>query len=462
MPTKILKTINPATELVLQEYLILNAAEIETAVITAQLAFTAWKKTTFAHRRQLLLNLEKLLYQRKEEYASLIAAEMGKPISAGVLEIEKCAKLCAHYAEHGEYYLSARLIKTEMHKAFVCYQPQGVVLAIMPWNFPFWQILRAAIPAIMAGNVVIVKPAPITIGTSKKITELFLLAGFANGVLQSLVLDNALTLKLIAHKYIRGVTFTGSVETGKIIAMHAGKWLKKSVLELGGNDPYIILADADLDLVADCIVTARLNNCGQVCIAPKRAIVVQSVHDNLVTKIIDKMSDYQMGDPQLATTNLGPMARADLRNKLQKQVLATIKAGAKLVMGGKIPRRLGFYYPPTLLLNVKPAMPAFSEELFGPVISISTAIDEAEAIKLANDSLYGLGGGVFTNNIVHGEQIAKNDIEVGVCFVNGSVHSDPRLPFGGVKHSGFGRELSREGILEFVNVKTIAINDGIV
>lgn len=455
--SKFIQTINPATEQSLNEYLILTENEIDFKLNYAYKSFKSWSKINIATRSQSMLKLASLLKKKKEELAHLMACEMGKPIKSGILEIEKCALLCEHYALHSENYLTPHLIKTEMHKTFVCYQAQGLVLAIMPWNFPFWQVFRAAVPALMAGNGVILKHAPNTTGCGQKIIDLFIEADFPQWLFQAFVLDNFLTLKTIAHKYIIGVTFTGSVETGKIIAMTAGKNLKKVILELGGNDPYIVLEDANLDLAADSIVTSRLNNCGQVCIAPKRIIVVKTILDLFVAKIISKMANYKMGDPLLNETNLGPMARDDLRNKVHKQVVATVKSGATLHNGGKIPKGKGFYYPPTLLLNVTREMPAFNEELFGPVINIIAANDEQDAITLANNSEYGLGGGVFTNNIKRGEEIAKNEIEAGSCFVNTFVSSDPRVPFGGIKNSGFGRELSKEGIVEFVNIKTVSI-----
>lgn len=385
--------------------------------------------------------------------------EMGKPISAGRAEIEKCAWVCEHYAENAEGYLQARTVQTEMKKAMVCYQPLGVVFAIMPWNFPFWQVFRFAVPALMAGNAAILKHAPISTGTGNKIAELFIEAGFPEHLFQHFILDNDLAAKVISNEKIVAVTLTGSEKAGATVASNAAQHLKKAVLELGGSDPYVVLHDADLDLTAKAVVTSRLNNAGQVCIAAKRVIAVEPIYNPLVEKIKELMANYHMGDPLDEKTNMGPMARDDLRKALHEQVQRSVESGAKLIEGGEMPKRKGFYYPPTLLVDVKKGMAAFDEELFGPVIAITKAQDEADAIRLANETQYGLGAAVFTQDLARGEHIARYDIDAGACFVNAFVASDPRLPFGGIKRSGFGRELSREGILEFVNTKTIAIND---
>lgn len=455
----IIKTINPATEVVLQEYSTLSEKQMDALIDAGHLTFNIWKKTTFLQRKQAMLKMAGLLRQKKNDFALLIANEMGKPISAGKAEIEKCAWVCEHYAEHAEDYLQPRTIQTEMKKTMVCYQPLGIVFAIMPWNFPFWQVFRFAVPTLMAGNAAILKHAPISTGTGEAIAALFLEAGFPEHLFQHFILDNEMAAKVIAHKKIVAVTLTGSERAGQIIAANAGSHLKKAVLELGGNDPYIILEDADLDLAANCIVTSRLNNSGQVCIAAKRIIAVNSICDQLVKKIKEKMNGYQMGDPLDEKTNLGPMARDDLRKTLHQQVLKSVKLGAKLVIGGEIPSTKGFYYPPTLLLDVRKGMPAFDEELFGPVIAVINAGNEIDAVQLANQSEYGLGSAVFTRDLTRGEHIARYELEAGACFVNALVASDPRVPFGGIKHSGYGRELSKEGILEFVNTKTVAIHD---
>lgn len=454
-----IQTTNPATEQVLQHYSLFNNEQVTELIDAAHTCYQNWRRTTLDTRRQHMLTLAKLLRQNQDEYARLMACEMGKPITAGKAEIEKCAWVCEHYAEHTGAYLASREIKTDKKKSFVCYQPLGVVFAIMPWNFPFWQVFRFAAPTIMAGNAAILKHAPISTGTGNAIVELFLEAGFPKHLFQHFLLDNDMAATVIAHEKIVAVTLTGSERAGSIVAANAAGHLKKIVLELGGTDPYVILSDADLDLAAHCIVTSRLNNTGQVCIAAKRIIALQEVSDALTDRIFKLAKEYQLGDPLDPTTKLGPMAREDLRETVHQQVLASVAKGAHILLGGEIPKRKGYYYPPTILTKVRPGMPAFDEELFGPVIAIIIAKDESQAITLANQSQYGLGAAVFTRDLVRGEQIATHEIEVGTCFVNGFVASDPRLPFGGIKHSGFGRELSREGILEFVNTKTVVINE---
>ncbi|KTC96553.1 NAD-dependent succinate-semialdehyde dehydrogenase [Legionella erythra] len=452
-----IQTINPATGKKLTEYPLLAGKGIDALIEQGNQAFLAWRGTSFASRRRQMLVLSALLRRKKNELAVLIACEMGKPIAQGEAEIEKCAWLGEHYAEKAEEYLKPQIIQTELQKSTVYYQPAGIVFAIMPWNFPFWQVYRCAIPAIMAGNAVILKHAPITTGCGFAIEKLFVEAGFPPHLFQHAVVDNEGAAAIIAHEKITSLSFTGSEKAGRIVAANAASHLKKSVLELGGSDPYLVLADADLDLAADCIVKSRLNNCGQVCIAAKRIIAVAAVHDELVIKLQQRLKNYTMGEPLDCKTTLGPMAREDLRDILHQQVLDSVAQGARLVDGGVLPAGSGFYYPPTLLVHVKPGMTAFDEELFGPVIAVIHADSEEEGIRLANQSPYGLAAAVFTRDTVRGEEMAKNRIEAGSCFVNAFVASDPRLPFGGIKQSGYGRELSREGILEFVNIKTVAI-----
>ncbi|MCL9685577.1 NAD-dependent succinate-semialdehyde dehydrogenase [Legionella maioricensis] len=454
-----IQTINPATEETLDSYECLSESLINKKIESGHEAYLSWKKTSFSQRQGLMLQLARVLKERRDELALLMSQEMGKPITAGKAEIDKCAWVCEHYAEHAETYLAPRFIQTEMKKAKVCYNPLGIVFAIMPWNFPFWQVFRFAAPTIMAGNAALLKHAPISSGTGNKIEQLFIEAGFPAHLFQHLIVDNEGAAKVIEHRHISAVTLTGSERAGSIVAAHAGKFLKKSVLELGGSDPYLVLEDADLDLAAHCVVTSRLNNSGQVCIAAKRIIAPKSIEQELIDKIIHHMTPFKMGDPQDPKINLGPLARKDLRDTLHEQVEKSVKQGAKLLCGGIIPSGKGFYYPPTLLTHVKPGMTAFEEELFGPVIAVSFVDDEKEAIAYANKSQYGLGAAVFTRDLKKGEYIATHEIEAGVCFVNSFVASDPRLPFGGIKHSGYGRELSEEGILEFVNTKTIAISD---
>ncbi|MEI6093946.1 MAG: NAD-dependent succinate-semialdehyde dehydrogenase [Gammaproteobacteria bacterium] len=453
-----IQTINPATESILEAYPVMTQSAIGLQIEAAESRFHLWKRVDLDVRAKLLLSLAKLLRSQAADFAGLMAQEMGKPITAGKLEIEKCALVCEHYAQHGADYLLPEYITTEHHRAKVCYQPQGIVFAVMPWNFPFWQVFRFAAPNIMAGNVGILKHAPITTGAGLAIEKAFLDAGFPEHVFSTMVLTNEQTASVIAHKYISGVTFTGSEQTGMILAASAGSHLKKIVVELGGNDPYLILEDAELDWAAQVVVASRLNNNGQTCIAAKRIIVVSDVADALIEKILALVQTYQYGDPLDPNTKLGPMARDDLRLHVHQQVRESIAKGAMLRLGGNLPKERGYYYPATVLTHVRPGMPAFDDEVFGPVFAITLAADEADAIQLANHSRFGLGAAVFTQNIERGERIATEELQVGQAAVNSAVASDPRLPFGGTKHSGFGRELAREGIREFMNIKTVVVN----
>lgn len=453
-----IQTINPATESILEAYPVMTQSAIGLQIEAAESRFHLWKRVDLDVRAKLLLSLAKLLRSQAADFAGLMAQEMGKPITAGKLEIEKCALVCEHYAQHGTDYLLPEYITTEHHRAKVCYQPQGIVFAVMPWNFPFWQVFRFAAPNIMAGNVGILKHAPITTGAGLAIEKAFLDAGFPEHVFSTMVLTNEQTASVIAHKYISGVTFTGSEQTGMILAACAGSHLKKIVVELGGNDPYLILEDAELDWAAQVVVASRLNNNGQTCIAAKRIIVVSDVADALIEKILALVQTYQYGDPLDPNTKLGPMARDDLRLHVHQQVRESIAKGAMLRLGGNLPKERGYYYPATVLTHVRPGMPAFDDEVFGPVFAITLAADEADAIQLANHSRFGLGAAVFTQKLERGERIATEELQVGQAAVNSAVASDPRLPFGGTKHSGFGRELAREGIREFMNIKTVVVN----
>jgi succinate-semialdehyde dehydrogenase/glutarate-semialdehyde dehydrogenase len=386
-----------------------------------------------------------------------MAIEMGKPLKSGIAEIEKCAWVCEYYADHAHKYLHSHLIKTEMQKSLVVYQPMGILFAIMPWNFPFWQALRFAAPNLMAGNAALLKHAPITTGCGLEIETLFLDAGFPENLFSTLVIDTDLASHVIHHLKVVGVSLTGSIQAGKTVGAQAAKALKKHVLELGGNDPYLILKDADLTLAAEAVVTSRMNNSGQVCIAAKRIIVDNSIKEAFIEKVMQTLQPYQIGDPLDENTNMGPLARQDLRDQVHHQVQETIARGAECILGGVVPGHPGFYYPPTILINVPADSPAYQEEIFGPVLSFINAENDEDAIKIANDSNYGLAGAVFTRNIEKGEQIATTRIQVGSCAVNTFVSSDPRLPFGGIKNSGYGRELGEEGIREFVNIKTVSV-----
>lgn len=452
-----IQTINPATGRLIKEYTEMHHSEVMQIIDEAYTAFLDWREISFAERARLMNKVVDLLRANKNTYAKIITEEMGKPITAALGEIEKCAWVCEHYAAQAEQYLQPKLIKTEMQKSYVCYQPQGIIFAIMPWNFPFWQIFRFAAPNIMAGNVAILKHAPISTGAALAIENIFKTAGFPSGIFRSLIIDVDEAAQVIAHPKIVGVTLTGSENAGKKVGALAASHLKKIVLELGGSDPYIVLEDADLDLAAEQAVKSRMNNSGQVCIAAKRLIVLKEVAKEFEMKVLQKLETVKMGDPLDPATNFGPLARADLRDQVDRQVQASLTQGATCLLGGKPLAGAGYFYPPTVLKDIIPGMPVYDEEIFGPVISLITAKDETDAIRIANDTRFGLAGAVYTRDIVRGERIARDKIVAGTCNVNTLVASDPRLPFGGTKCSGYGRELAAEGIREFMNIKTISV-----
>ena len=452
-----INSINPADLKVLKAYQAMNLSEVNKIIDSVDNAFEEWRKESFSKRSKLMLKAADVLKKNKEEYSKLMTLEMGKPINQSRAEVEKCAWVCEYYAENAEKFLSDELITTDASKSFVTFQPLGVVLAVMPWNFPFWQVFRFTAPGLMAGNAGILKHASNVSGCALAIEEVFREAGFPENLFRTILVPSSEMESVIKNEKIKAVTLTGSVPAGKSVAKTAGSVLKKTVMELGGSDPYVILEDADLETAAETCVTARLINGGQSCIAAKRFIVVEEIYDRFEKFFMEKMKSKKMGDPFDESNDLGPQANVSLRDELHKQVEKSIKLGAKLLLGGKIPDLKGAYYPPTVLSNVKKGMPAFNEELFGPVAALIKAKDEAEAVEIANDSIFGLGAAVFTKDIVRGEKIAKEKLQAGCCFVNAFVKSDPRLPFGGIKESGYGRELSAFGIKEFVNVKTVYI-----
>ncbi|CAN5374001.1 NAD-dependent succinate-semialdehyde dehydrogenase [soil metagenome] len=452
-----IQTINPATGKVISTYQEMSEQEVNTIINACHQSFLLWSQQDFAERGKKMLKAAEILLNNKDKYASLITQEMGKPISQAKAEIEKCVWVCRHFAESAADYLALRNIQTNMSKSYVAYKPLGIVFAIMPWNFPFWQVFRFAVPALMAGNAALLKHAPISTGAGLAIEQIFKQAGLPENLFRTLLLTNKLAEKVIENPHIAAVTLTGSDRTGKIVGSHAAGSLKKVILEMGGNDPYLILADADLELAAEAAVSSRMNNAGQVCIAAKRLIAVEPIREAFEKLVLQKLSNYTHGDPTHIDTKLGPLARQDLRDTLHHQVTESVNLGAQVILGGTLPENPGFYYPPTVLTNVKKGMPAYDEELFGPVITFIDAKDEAEAIQIANDTKYGLSAAIFTKDQQRGEKIAADEIHAGTVFVNDLVRSDPRLPFGGVKNSGFGRELSAEGIREFVNIKTIAV-----
>jgi succinate-semialdehyde dehydrogenase/glutarate-semialdehyde dehydrogenase len=452
-----IRSINPATGDLLHEYEEASLETVERTIQASHRAFEEWRRASFEQRAAPLTKAGALLEKRKEEYARLMAAEMGKPIKQGREEVEKCALACDYFAENAAQFLAPEMAPTDAQKSFAAFEPLGVVLAVMPWNFPFWQVFRAAAPALMAGNGMVLKHASNVPGCALAIEKIFREAGLPDGLFGNLFLGKDGTKTALAHPLVKAATLTGSVAAGKAIAAQAGGLLKKVVLELGGSDPYLVLEDADLEAAAETCAAARLINSGQSCIAAKRFIVVKGVRSKFEELFVERLKSHTMGDPLDEKTDIGPMARGDLRQQIHEQVEKTLAQGARLLLGGSIPEGQGFFYPATALTEVRKGMTAFDEETFGPVAAIIKAEDEADAIRLANDSPFGLGAAVFTRDLARGERIATKELQAGACFVNAAVKSDPRLPFGGIKDSGFGRELSVFGIREFVNVKSIFI-----
>jgi succinate-semialdehyde dehydrogenase/glutarate-semialdehyde dehydrogenase len=450
-------SVNPATGETIRTYRQPGRDEIERAIQNSHRAFLQWRNSGFDQRSALMNRAAALLRRNRDGYARLMAEEMGKPLAQGRAEAEKCAWVCEYYAEHAARMLTDEPIATDASKSFVAFNPLGILLAIMPWNFPFWQVFRCAAPAIMAGNVVVLKHASNVPGCALAIEELFREAGFAEGVFSTLLVDSVNIADLIERELVRAVTVTGSVPAGQAIAARAGALLKKTVLELGGSDPYLILEDADVELAAETCVASRLINAGQSCIAAKRFIVVEPVRHEFEQRFIEKMRAHKTGDALDKDTQVGPLARRDLRDSLHELVRRSVEQGATLALGGVVPEGPGAYYPPTVLLNVRRGMAVCEQETFGPVAAVIGAANEDQAIEIANDSVFGLGAAVFTRDLQRGERIAAQRLEAGSCFVNAFVKSDPRLPFGGIKQSGYGRELSVFGIREFVNIKTVYV-----
>lgn len=452
---------NPATGEVFATYPATPEAELDGILERADAAQRAWAERPIGERTDMLLAVAGHLRGGVEEYAGLMAREMGKPLADGRSEVEKCAWVCDYYAENAADFLADEPIESDAARSWVTYRPLGLVLAIMPWNFPFWQLFRFAAPALAAGNGVLLKHASNVPGCSLALQQIFHDAldgsGASPELFRSLLIDSDVVGDIVEHPRVRAVTLTGSTRAGRAVAAEAGEQLKPIVLELGGSDPYLVLEDADLEAAAEACVTSRLINSGQSCIAAKRFVVVDAVRARFESLVVEKMAAITMGDPMDEDVDIGPMARHDLRDTLHDQVERSVAEGAGLLLGGEIPEGPGAYYPPTVLTDVGPGMAAYSEELFGPVAAILPVADEEEAIQVANDTSFGLGAAVFTCDVARGETIAATRLEAGSCFVNDFVRSDPRLPFGGIKESGYGRELSRHGIREFVNAKTVWI-----
>ncbi len=452
-----LKSINPANGEIIQTYEEMSADEVADIINKTQEAYLAWRGSEYSERSAIMLRAAGLLRERKDEYGRLMSLEMGKPLSQAIAEAEKCAWVCEYYAENASSILAPKMISTDAARSYVTFQPIGVVLAVMPWNFPFWQVLRFAAPTLMAGNGAVLKHASNVQGCALAIEQLFRDAGLPENLFRTLVIGSRQVERVIENPIIKAVTLTGSTPAGQAVAAKAGSLLKKTVLELGGSDPYVVLADADLEQTVQACVAGRLLNTGQSCIAAKRFIVVESIKNEFERLVLERMSSKTMGNPLTGTFDLGPMVNVASRNELHEQVTESVNRGARLLLGGVIPDSPGAFYPPTVLADVVPGMPAFDEELFGPVAAIIVAADEEEAIELANRTNFGLGAAVFTKDTEKGEQIAATRLEAGCCFVNDFVRSDPRLPFGGIKESGYGRELSEFGIYEFVNIKTVYV-----
>ncbi len=449
-----LVSINPATGKRIARYDTHTAAELERALVRAERAFQAWRTTPVAQRAALLRKLARAVRKQSETLSALATAEMGKPITQSRAEVEKCAAVCEFYAAHGPAMIAPERPPAAPGNSIVRYDPLGPVLAVMPWNFPFWQAFRAFAPALLGGNVLLLKHAANVTGCALALEKLFADAGAPRGLFQSLLMPSAKLGPLIADPRIAGVTLTGSTAAGRSVAALAGAALKPVVLELGGSDPAIVLADADLDEAAELCAASRLLNSGQSCICAKRFIVDRRVRRDFEKRLVARMAARRLGDPTDAKTEIGPLARADLRDELHAQVQHSTRRGARLLLGGEIPAGAGFFYPATVLTEVRPGQPAYDDEMFGPVAAVISARDTDDAIRLANHTIYGLAATIHTRNRTAARALAAR-IDAGTVFINGVVRSDPALPFGGVKQSGHGRELGAWGLKAFLNAKTV-------
>ncbi|MGX5690187.1 NAD-dependent succinate-semialdehyde dehydrogenase [Arcticibacter tournemirensis] len=452
-----IESVNPLNGEVVRTYQPYPAELVTRKIRQSHQAFLSWKNTSFSDRAFCMTRMSDILRKRKHELAKLMAVEMGKPIKAGEGEIEKCALVCEYYAKNAEEFLARETVPSSAARSYITFNPLGVVLAIMPWNFPFWQTFRFLAPGLMAGNCCLLKHASNVPGCAIATEEIIKEAGFPDHVFQTLLVESSAVEKIIENPVIKAVTLTGSTEAGMKVAQKAASLIKKVVLELGGSDPYLVLKDADVPLAAATCAESRLINSGQSCIAAKRFIVVKEVAEEFIRLFKEEMQSKNMGNPLDEATTLGPMAKKELRDQLHEQVTRSIDQGAECILGGEISPGSHAFYPPTILINVKKGMPAYEEEMFGPVASVITVSDEEEAIQVANDTSFGLGSAVFTTDIERGEEIAASRLNSGCSFVNDYVKSTPELPFGGVNQSGFGRELGTYGIKEFVNIKTVYI-----
>ncbi len=455
-----IESVDPATGEVLDTYEETSAVERDDLLERASETFAEWRDVDVVERCRLLENAADVLRENVDEYAELMTAEMGKPIAQSRSEVEKCAWVCSYYAEHAPEFLADEVVAGEPDaRTVVAYQPLGPVLAIMPWNFPFWQVFRFAAPNLAAGNVGLLKHASNVPGCARAIEDVFAEAGFPEGTFTSLLVGSSEVAEVIEDERVTAVTLTGSSGAGRSVAQTAGSELKKTVLELGGSDPFVVLEDAPMERTVEKAAQARLLNSGQSCIAAKRFVVVEDVYDEFVERFVEELSTWTVGDPTDEETGIGPQAREDLMEDLAAQVDETVEQGAEVELGGEPIDREGAFYPPTVLTEIPEGSPADTEELFGPVASVFRVADEDEALEKANDTRFGLGASVWTEDLERGEAFARG-FEAGCCFVNEMVKSDPRLPFGGVEESGYGRELARHGIREFVNAKTIWVQHG--
>ncbi|HKX27248.1 MAG TPA: NAD-dependent succinate-semialdehyde dehydrogenase [Blastocatellia bacterium] len=451
-------TINPHTGETLRKFRPLSAGQLEEKIDLAAEAFRQYRRTTFAERSRMMCQAAEILEAEKEKYGRLMTTEMGKPLRAAIEEAAKCAWACRYYAEHAERLLADEVIETNATRSYIRYQPIGAILAVMPWNFPFWQVFRFAVPSMMAGNVVLLKHASNVPQCALAIEELFQRAGFPAGVFQTLLISSVQVPQVLVDPRVAAVTLTGSGTAGRAVASEAGKQVKKTVLELGGSDPFIVLPSADLEQAVETAVRARVVNNGQSCIAAKRFIVVDAIADQFESLFVEGMSALKVGDPMDETVEVGPLATAEILDELDEQVQKSVDVGAQILIGGHPLNVPGYYYAPTVLTHIPVEAPAYHEELFGPVAMLFRVRDLDHAIRLANDSTFGLGASAWTRDPSEQERLV-DEIEAGMVFINGMVASDPRIPFGGIKQSGYGRELSANGIREFVNIKTIWIRD---
>ena len=454
-----IKTINPATEEIIKEYQVITEDELKNKIAKSREAFSKWKvdpkkRSTFLH----ILSEE--LRKNKESLAKIATQEMGKPLKESLAEVEKCAWAMEFYGDNGEVFLNQEVINTDARKSFVSFEPIGIIASIMPWNFPYWQALRFAAPSLMAGNTIVLKPASVTMQCGLEMENMFLKSGFPEGIFQTLISDSKMAEKLIDSN-VNAVTFTGSNLVGAKVAQRASSQIKKCVLELGGSDPFIVCSDADVEKASTGAVKGRFINCGQSCIASKRFFVVKNIAGEFIEKFVQKVEKLNVGDPMSEETDMGPLVNADGLHRIEELVKDAVDKGAHILTGGKRLKNKGYFYAPTVLDKITPNMLVAYEETFGPVAPVTIVEDEDTAIKMANSSQYGLGASIWTKNLDKAEKLSRQ-VESGIVTVNNVVISDPRIPFGGVKQSGFGRELSRYGMLEFVNVKSIRYYDQLV